>query len=452
MVFTITFINKSFALCDFRVAAMNYEETLRYLYDRLPMFQRIGAAAYKANLHNTIRLVQFLGKPHERLRFIHVAGTNGKGSVSHMLASILQAQGLKTGLFTSPHLKDFRERIKVDGKMVSRSWVTQFVQYFRKDFEALQPSFFEMTFGMALRYFKEQNCDIVVLETGMGGRLDSTNIVHPLVSVITNISIDHKEFLGNSLEMIAAEKAGIIKEGIPVVIGRHHPDTDDVFEYKAELEETRLVYAQDHYRIANYSIAGSIRGKLIVDIERNGKLYLSDVRCPLTGSYQKENIVTVMAVVEELINSGYDIRKNHILKGINDVIKQTGLTGRYQVLGHSPLRICDTAHNPDGIKMVMEQLRGESFRKLHFVLGVVSDKDIREILKLFPKDAIYYFCKADIPRGLDAGILQEQASNYGLKGNVFNSVAEAYRTACLAADPEDLVFTGGSTFTVAEVL
>lgn len=431
---------------------MNYEETLQYLYDRLPMFQRIGAAAYKANLDKTLRLVDFLGNPHKKLRFIHVAGTNGKGSVSHMLAAILQSKGLKTGLFTSPHLKDFRERIKVDGKMVPRSWVTWFVQYFKKDFEQLQPSFFEMSFGMAMRYFKEQNCDIVVLETGMGGRLDSTNIVHPLVSVITNISFDHKEFLGNTLDMIAAEKAGIIKENIPVVIGRHHPDTDEIFEYKAELEDSRITYAQDLFEVVQAGMAGSVRGKLMLDIHRMGRPYLRELKCPLTGSYQQENIVTVLAAVEELIAAGYDIRKNHIIKGINDVVKLTGLMGRYQILGSRPLRICDTAHNTDGLNMVMEQLRGESFRKLHFVLGVVSDKDIKGILKLFPQHATYYFCKADIPRGLDASLLRDQAAAYGLKGNVYASVKEAYEAACQAAGEEDIVFTGGSTFTVAEVL
>ncbi|HRZ41598.1 MAG TPA: folylpolyglutamate synthase/dihydrofolate synthase family protein [Bacteroidales bacterium] len=431
---------------------MNYEETLQYLYDRLPMFQRIGAAAYKANLDNTLRLVDFLGNPQKKLRFIHIAGTNGKGSVSHMLAAILQSQGLRTGLFTSPHLKDFRERIKVDGKMVPRSWVTWFVQYFKKDFEQLQPSFFEMSFGMAMRYFKEQNCDIVVLETGMGGRLDSTNIVHPVVSVITNISFDHREFLGDSLEMIAAEKAGIIKEHIPVVIGRHHPDTDEIFSYKAELEESRITYAQDVFEVVQAGMAGSVRGKLMLDIHRMGRPYLRELKCPLTGSYQKENILTVLAAVEELIAAGYDIRKNHIIKGINDVIKLTGLMGRYQILGSNPLRICDTAHNPDGLKMVMEQLKGETYRKLHFVLGVVSDKDLKGILKLFPQDAVYYFCKANIPRGLDAGILRDQAAGYGLRGNVYASVNEAYKAACSAAGADDLVFTGGSTFTVAEVL
>jgi dihydrofolate synthase / folylpolyglutamate synthase len=431
---------------------MNYEKTLQYLYEQLPMFQRIGGAAYKANLDTTIRLADFLGNPQDQLRFVHIAGTNGKGSVSNLLASILQVKGLKTGLFTSPHLKDFRERIRVDGKMIPRDWVIQFVRYFRKDFESLKPSFFEMTFGMAMRYFKETNCDIVILETGMGGRLDSTNIVHPLISVITNISFDHKEFLGNCLEMIAAEKAGIIKEHTPAVIGRHHPDTDDIFRFKADIEGAPLIYAPDHFEVTNMHYAGMTRSKMIVDIERNGRLYIKDIRCPLTGSYQKENIATVMQVIEELIRLGYDIRKGHIIKGINDVIKQTGLAGRYQILGQKPLRICDTAHNPDGIRFVMNQLKNESCQKLHFVLGVVGDKDIGEMMKMLPVDAVYYFCKADIPRGLDAETLKEKAQAFKLKGGVYGSVREAYNEALRQANEQDLIFVGGSTFTVAEVI
>jgi dihydrofolate synthase / folylpolyglutamate synthase len=431
---------------------MNYEETIKYLYERLPMFQRIGGAAYKADLTKTLRLVNLMGNPQEHLRFIHIAGTNGKGSVSHLLASILQARGLKTGLYTSPHLKDYRERIRLDGKMIPRSWVSRFISYYRKDTEAISPSFFEMTFAMALRYFKECGAEIVVLETGMGGRLDSTNIVHPLVSVITNISLDHQEFLGNNVEMIASEKAGIIKPGVPVVIGRRQSSTDEIFCYKAELEETRIVFAGDHYRAENPELAGTTRAKLMMDIYREGVPYIRKLRCPLTGLYQQENIVTVMQVTEELIRMGFDIRKNHIVKGVNDVVKQTGLLGRYQVLGHAPLVICDTAHNPDGVRRVMEQLGRESYRRMHFVLGMVGDKDMTKVLKLFPSDAIYYFCKADIPRGMDAKVLSEVAGLAGLQGKVYPSVWDAYRAALAAAAPDDLVFAGGSTFTVAEVL
>lgn len=431
---------------------MNYEETLKYMFERLPMFQRIGAAAYKADLTKTLRLAEILGNPQQQLRFIHIAGTNGKGSVSHLLASILQSKGLKTGLYTSPHLKDFRERIRVDGKMIPRSWVARFISYFRKDIEPVQPSFFEMTFIMALRYFKEESVDIVVLETGMGGRLDSTNIVHPLVSVITNISLDHKEFLGNSLEMIAAEKAGIIKPNAPVVIGRHNPATDEIFRYKTELEETRITFAEDHYHAKNVEFAGTTKSKLIMDIERNNFPFISGLRCPLTGLYQVENIITVMQVIDEIIRQGYDIRKNHIIKGTNDVIKQTSLMGRYQILMRDPLVICDTAHNPEGISSVLQQLMLEPHKRLHFVLGVVGDKDLQKILKLMPRSADYYFCKADIPRGLDAKELSLQASACGLKGRVFPSVQAAYQAATVAASHDDLIFIGGSTFTVAEVL
>ncbi|MFO7722393.1 MAG: Mur ligase family protein [Bacteroidales bacterium] len=431
---------------------MNYEETLKYLYDRLPMFQRIGAAAYKADLNRTIRLVNLFGNPHEHIRFIHIAGTNGKGSVSHMLASILQSKGLKTGLYTSPHMKDFRERIRVDGKMVPRNWVTKFVSYFRKDFEPLEPSFFELTFAMAMRYFKEENVDIAVLETGMGGRLDSTNIVHPLVSVITNIGMDHKEFLGGTGEMIAAEKSGIIKPHVPVVIGKRQAVSEEIFRYKAELEEAPIWFAQDTFEVRNHDFAGVQKGKLVMDIYRNGFPFITGLRCPLTGLYQLENIITVMQVCHELIRMGYDIRKNHITKGINDVVKQTGLLGRYQVLGRQPLIICDTGHNQEGIKMVMEQLMTEPYEKLHIVLGVVRDKELKELLRLLPGDAIYYFCKADIPRGLDAEILRQLAWSAGLRGVSYPSVRMAYEAALQAASANDLVFIGGSTFTVAEVL
>ncbi len=431
---------------------MNYEETLQYLYERLPMFQRIGGAAYKADLTKTIRLVNLLGNPQEHLRFIHIAGTNGKGSVSHLLASILQASGFKTGLYTSPHLKDYRERIRLDGKMIPRSWVSQFVSYFRKEIEPIAPSFFEMTFAMALRYFKEQGAEIVVLETGMGGRLDSTNVVHPLVSVITNISLDHQEFLGKDVEMIAVEKAGIIKPGIPVVIGRHQSSTDELLCYKAEVEGAPVLFAEDHYTVSAPTFAGTTRMKIVMDVHRNGIPFIKGLRCPLTGLYQRENIATVFQVSEELIRMGFDIRKHHMVRGINDVVKQTGLLGRYQILGHNPLVICDTAHNVDGISQVMAQLQQEDFAALHFVLGMVGDKDIRRILKLLPRDATYYFCKADIPRGLDAKDLSELAGKVGLRGSVHPSVGAAYQAALRNATPRDLVFAGGSTFTVAEVL
>ncbi len=431
---------------------MNYEETIKYLYDRLPMFQRIGGAAYKADLAKTIRLADIVGNPHEHMRFVHIAGTNGKGSVSHLLASVLQSKGIKTGLYTSPHLKDFRERIRVDGKMVPRSWVSRFVRYYRKEMEPVSPSFFEMTFAMALRYFKECGVEIVVLETGMGGRLDSTNIVHPLVSVITNISLDHQEFLGSNVEMIASEKAGIIKPGIPVVVGRHQASTDEILCYKAELEGTRLVFAPDHYSIRQMDFTGTTRTKLIADIDRNGIPYLKGLRCPLTGRYQAENIVTVLQIVEELIMQGYDLRKNHIFKGINDVIKLTGFQGRYQVLQRSPLVICDTAHNAEGVASVLDQLLLEQHQQFHCVLGMVNDKEISKVLKLFPSTGTYYFCKADIPRGYDARLLKKAAAVYGLRGNYYGSVGEAYQAALQAAEEEDLVFVGGSTFTVAEVL
>jgi dihydrofolate synthase / folylpolyglutamate synthase len=431
---------------------MNYEETLKYLYERLPMFQRIGAAAYKADLTKTLQLTRLLGNPEQHLRFIHVAGTNGKGSVSHLLASILQTRGLKTGLYTSPHLRDYRERIKIDGKMIPRSWVSQFITYFRKDIEPIAPSFFEMTFAMALRYFKESGVDIVVLETGMGGRLDSTNIVHPLVSVITNISMDHQAFLGDSPEMIAVEKAGIIKPGTTVVIGRKQTSTEEIFRYKAELENAPIVFAEDHYRLQHVDFAGEMRSKLIMDVHRNGFPFIRGLRCPLTGLYQQENIVTVLQTIDELIRLGYDIRKQHLVKGVNDVIKHTGLLGRYQVIGRSPLTICDTAHNPDGLRMVLAQLEKEPHERFHLVLGVVGDKEVSKAMKVLPKGATYYFCKADIPRGMDATELKTLAGSFGLKGMSYPSVKEALKAAQTSATSRDLIFVGGSTFTVAEVI
>lgn len=431
---------------------MNYEETIAYMYDKLPMFQRIGAAAYKADLGKTLKLMNLLGQPQQHLRFLHVAGTNGKGSVCHLLDSILQCKGLKTGLFTSPHLNDFRERIRIDGKMIAKSRVAQFVSYFKKDFEKISPSFFEMTFAMGLRFFKESNVDLVVLETGMGGRLDSTNVVHPLISVITNISMDHKEFLGTSLEMIAAEKAGIIKPGVPVVVGKKQKSISDIFAYKAELENTQIIYAEDKYKAENVDIVGTVKPKLIMDVYRNDHPYIKGLRCPMIGYYQKENIITTIQVIDELIRMGYDIRKNHIVKGVNDVIKTTGIRGRYQILQHEPLVICDTAHNAEALRSVLKQLTSERFNKMHFILGVVNDKDIKKILKLLPSEAIYYFCKADIPRGKDAEELMAEAVSGGLKGETYPTVQAAYKEAIKRADPDDLVYVGGSTFTVAEVL
>ncbi len=433
-------------------SSMTYEEALKYMFDKLPMYQRVGAAAYKADLKTTLALSELLGDPHHHFSAIHIAGTNGKGSTAHLIASVLQARGIKTGLYTSPHMIDFRERIKINGKKISRSAVIRFIRYFQKDFEHIKPSFFEMSFAMAMRYFKEEKVDVAVLETGMGGRLDSTNIVHPLVAVITNIGIDHTRFLGTSPEMIATEKAGVIKNGIPVVVGKHQPETDEILCYKAELEDTRIVFADDTYAVENLKETGATNVKLMMDITKNGKTFIANMRCTLLGHYQAENIVTTMQIIEELIKLGFDIRKNHIIKGLNDVVRSTGLLGRWQILGRSPLTIADTGHNEDGFKAITRQLEHINYHTLHFVIGMVNDKDTPKLMSLLPENAQYYFCKADIPRGLPADILAWQGAKHRCEGDIYDSVVQAYQTAMANAKDEDVVFIGGSTFVVAEVL
>ncbi len=431
---------------------MNYQQTLEYLYSQLPMFQRVGPAAYKADLKNTLALDKLLNHPHQHFQSIHIAGTNGKGSVSHLIASVLQAKGLKAALYTSPHLKDFRERIKVNGKNVTRNYVTSFVEQYQTEFNKIKPSFFEMTFSMAMQYFAEQKVDIAVIETGMGGRLDSTNIVHPILTIITNIGYDHTQFLGNTLQQIASEKAGIIKPNIPLVLGESQTITDSVFEETAEINHSPMYFADQRYKAINIQHSGSANAKLLMDIIRNERVYIKKLRCPLLGYYQTKNIVTSLSALELLVKAGYDIRKIHITKGINDVIKNTGIQGRWQVIQQEPLCICDVAHNKDGIKEVVGQLEKLSYSKLHVVLGSVFDKESDEVLKLLPKTAVYYFCRANVPRGMQAKALKEKANVYGLIGDAYPDVQTAYEKAQENAGKNDLVFVGGSTFVVAEIL
>jgi dihydrofolate synthase / folylpolyglutamate synthase len=429
-----------------------YEQTLAYMFDCLPMFHRVGAAAYKANLNNTIALNRLLGNPQLNFPSVHIAGTNGKGSVSHMLASILQTQGLKTGLYTSPHLKDFRERIRIKGKMIPKSKVVSFVNSHKKDFEAINPSFFEITFALAMDYFSEQNVDIAVVETGMGGRLDSTNTVRSILSIITNIGLDHTQFLGETLQKIAVEKAGIIKPGTPVVIGKTHAETKDVFIETALKYKSKIAFADDIFRVENFKFISKPPFGSTFDIFRDEALYIKDENCALGGIYQQENIQTVLTAIDELRSSGYQIENKDILKGLKNVIKNTGLQGRWQVLAEKPLTICDTGHNKDGITNVVEQLQQIKFNKLHIVFGMVSDKDIPGILSLLPKDASYYFCKPDIPRGLDVSELKKEADALGFKGKTYDSVSLALKSARQHAKADDLIYIGGSTFVVAEVL
>lgn len=406
---------------------MNYQETTNWLFNQLPVYQLQGASAYKADLTNTILLAKHLNNPEKKLKCIHVAGTNGKGSTSHLLASILQDAGYKVGLYTSPHLKDFRERIKINGEEISEKFVCEFVAKNKTFFEANDLSFFEMTVGLAFEYFIKEKTDINIIEVGMGGRLDSTNIITPLISVITNIGFDHIHFLGNTLESIAHEKAGIIKNNIPVVIGEYTTETRSVFLNKANETNSEIYFASD----------------LITEV------YSSS----LQGDYQINNIKTVQETIKILQDQNeFKISLENIKSGLINVIKNTGLQGRWQQLKTNPKVICDTAHNSHGLKIVLNQIKKEKFEQLHIVLGVVNDKDLDEILPLFPKKAKYYFCKPNISRGLDALILQKKAEDFQLIGKAYNSVSNAYREAMNKSSKNDFIYIGGSTFVVAEIL
>jgi len=406
---------------------MNYQETVNWMFNQLPLYQLQGAIAYKEDLTNTILLSKHLGNPEKNLKFIHVAGTNGKGSTSHLLASVLQEAGYKVGLYTSPHLKDFRERIKINGIEISEDFVCEFISKHKTFFENNDLSFFEMTVGLAFDYFNKEKIDIAIIEVGMGGRLDSTNIITPLLSVITNIGKDHTQFLGITLESIATEKAGIIKNNIPVIIGEYTSETKPVFLAKANETKSEIYFASD--------------------------LILANFPSDLIGSYQISNKKTALQTLT-ILNSQkeFEISEATIKTGFLNVVKNTGLQGRWQQLNNAPKVICDTAHNKHGLEIVLNQLEKEQFDSLHFVFGVVNDKDLNEILPLFPKNAIYYFCKPNIPRGLHASVLAQKALEFGLHGKVYNSVSEAYKTALQNATTTDFIYIGGSTFVVGEIL
>lgn len=426
---------------------MTYQQTLDYLYAQLPMFTRVGASAFKANLDNTIELCALLDNPQHKFKSIHIAGTNGKGSTSHMLAAILQTAGYKTGLYTSPHLKDFRERIRVSGQMISQQAVIDFVAGHQQDFERIQPSFFEMTVGLAFDYFVKEQVDIAVIETGLGGRLDSTNIITPLLSVITNIGWDHMNLLGDTLPKIAGEKAGIIKPNIPVIIGERQEEVAQVFTGKADEQNAPIVFASDIYETKVTGGDDNLR-----EIELSTTNQSLTLQIDLTGSYQLKNIKTVIATVNELRLQGFTISDEHIKTALRQVKSLTGLHGRWETLSTAPLTIADTGHNPDGIAEVLKNIANVKYRQLHFVIGMVNDKDGTKVLSMLPKDAIYYFCKPDIPRGLEAETLQQKAAEFGLKGDIYPSVSLALAAAQSAAHAADLVFVGGSTFVVAEAV
>ena len=429
-----------------------YQQVLDFLYSQLPMFQRTGAAAYKDNLDNTIRLDEMFSHPHRSFKTIHVAGTNGKGSVSHMLASVLQEAGYKTGLYTSPHLKDFRERIRVNGEMISEDAVVQFTEMFqaKNELEKMEPSFFELTVSMAFDYFRSMNVDVAVIEVGLGGRLDSTNIITPEISVITNISFDHMALLGDTLPKIAAEKAGIIKKDIPVVVGETSPETSFVFEQFAEKVQTRLAFADQEY-LTDYSML-TIDGKQSLNIRKNDQLIYPDLKLDLLGIYQRHNVPTVLKAIDLLNAKGWNLSENIIRKGLLNVIQNTGLLGRWQIIGHNPLVVCDTGHNQAGIKLVVEQINQTAWKALHVVIGMVSDKDQDNVLALLPTNAKYYYTKASIPRAAEPEVLAAKAERFGLKGDCYPTVRQALSVALANAGENDLVFVGGSTFVVAEIL
>jgi len=429
---------------------MTYEETTQFLFEQLPMYQRQGQSAYKADLHTTLELDKYFDHPHKHYKTIHVAGTNGKGSISHMLASILIQGGYKTGLYTSPHLKDFRERIRVNGQKIPEADVVSFVEENKNIIGELGPSFFEMTAAMAFEYFKKEKVDVAVIEVGMGGRLDSTNIITPDLSVITNIGLDHTQFLGSTKALIAKEKAGIIKQNIPVVIGETDPETIGVFQQTASGKNAQLIQADKMYRIPFSTFSHD--NKQIMQVYSGNEIKFKDLKVSLLGWYQRKNTVTVLSAVDTLTQNGWKIERNHVYKGLEDVRQATGLSGRWQVIGHNPRTICDTGHNEDGVKEIVEQIKNTPYKNLHMIWGMVNDKDITAVLKLLPKDAVYYFTRASIPRSLDEKALRAKALELGLKGENYPDVKTALNEAKKNATPNDLIFIGGSTFIVADII
>jgi dihydrofolate synthase/folylpolyglutamate synthase len=430
---------------------MNYQQTLSYLFEALPMFHRIGPAAYKANLDNTYALMGLLNNPHQKIKCIHIAGTNGKGSTSNMLASILQEAGYKTGLYTSPHLKDFRERIRVNGEMANEEWIADFVTHYKKDFDKIQPSFFEMTTAMTFAYFDYMKTDINIIETGLGGRLDSTNVIQPIVSIITNIGYDHMNLLGDTLPKIAGEKAGIIKQNTPVIINEHQKDIAEIFTTKANNLNAPITFAGDLWDIKT-QLSNVFSETMLVYARNNSNKSSIHFSCNLTGPYQSKNIAGVLACIDALNKHGFEISEENIQYGMQNIKRNTGFKGRWYKLQEGPLVMCDTAHNKDGLQQIMPIISNYSQGNVRIVLGMVDDKDIASVLPLFPTNAQYYFCKADIPRGLDAQILKEKASEFNLQGNIYNNVKDALENAIEDASTNDLIFVGGSTFTVAEII
>ncbi len=428
---------------------MDYKETINFLFNSFPMFEKMGGDAYNPGLARTEELCAHFGNPHTTIKTVHIAGTNGKGSSSHLIAAVLQTAGFKTGLYTSPHLKEFTERIKINGKEISEEAITDFVNQHLDFFKNFKASFFEITTVMAFYFFAKEKVDITIIETGLGGRLDSTNVIIPEVALITNISLDHTQYLGNTLEKIAYEKAGIIKVQIPVVISERHEDTSAVFELTARLKNTPLIYAEDLYILKNNFFS---EGKFITDSYYKNLLQFKELQCGLGGFYQEKNVKGVLATLDILIKKGWAIKPEHIRKGFSEVVTLTGLKGRWQILQHHPMILCDTAHNEAGINYITTQLNTLSYQNLYVVLGMVKDKDIDKILSLLPINAWYFFTQPSIPRALDKEVLFEKAIKAGLKGELAENVQEALTKAKLRANKDDLIYIGGSTFVVAEII
>ncbi len=429
---------------------LSYKEAEKFLFEQLPVFQNIGGDAYKPGLGTSEALDSYFGHPHRSYKTVHIAGTNGKGSVSNFIASVLQEAGYRTGLFTSPHILDFRERIRVNGQMISQDYVADFVNHHVDGFMSKHPSFFELTSAMCFQYFKDQKVDVGVIEVGMGGRLDSTNIITPLVSVVTNIAFDHVQFLGDTLKAIAGEKAGIIKRGVPVVVGESDTRTNSVFMDKANSLEAPIILASNKMQAV---MAGSTDdGKMVFNVFKCGSPYYSGLKCGQTGKYQEKNIVTALAAIEQLQQQGLSISRDNIYAGFENVNRNTGFFGRWQTIQQNPLVICDTGHNCAGLSYTVPQIEAQPCRTLRMVIGFVKDKDISGILRMLPQKAVYYFCNANIKRALPAAELRDMAMGYGLDGEAYPSVREAVEAAKNAASKDDFIFIGGSNFIVAEAI
>lgn len=432
---------------------MDYQEVLQYLLNNLPMFQKNGTVAYKANLNNISALCKHLNHPEHAFKSIHIAGTNGKGSVSHMIASVLQEKGLKTGLCTSPHLKDFRERIKINGTMIPKNYIRNFINDNIEFINKISPSFFEITIALTFKYFADEKVDIAIIETGLGGRLDSTNIIFPVLSIITNIELDHTGILGNTLEKIAAEKAGIIKPNTPVIIGQTQNSVSSIFKSKANDKNSPLIFADQNFKVFNISDDNE-KGLdyYMYKVENNKTKFI--IEADLGGPCQNNNITTVLQCFEllKIINSQLNVSQKQLENGLKKIIPNTGLKGRWQIINQQPLVICDTGHNKKAINMTLNHIEKLPYKKLHFVLGFANDKNIEDILMLFPENANYYFANAQMPRALNAKTLQKTAARYNLFGSSYVSAKKAYSNALHNASENDLIFIGGSTFLVAEVI